>query len=225
MGEPAFLTPRAWCLPTPGPSWQVCLENALLLVSQLRPPRPLATGAVSEDAIVLPPPFCCSVGAAATTHLRHSLCCSLLLLHTAAVPQSRYQSRDYWGHSGKVQQPCRCTVHAAGGAAVTAAVPQSRYQSRDYWGSVSCVLQPCGCSAHAAVTSHCCIHCSLCLGWASGLAGLLDAKGLVPPHAGSLVVGPHGGRPPAGVPAAAAPPPCHWWGFGGRPPSPTALLL
>ena len=50
-------------------------------------------------------------------------------------------------------------------------------------------------------------------GWVSPCAGtwLLDAKGLVPPHARSLVAGPHGGRPPAGFSAAAAPPPSHWW--------------
>ena len=82
-------------------------------------------------ALVLRPPHRRPLLAAC---MQHSPRCSLLfavctLLLTAAVPQSRYQSRDYWGSTAKVKQPHGCTIHAAAAAALIAAVTQSCYQS------------------------------------------------------------------------------------------------
>ena len=45
------------------------------MVSQLQLPCPLATGGVSKDALLLPTPFCCSLGAAATP--LQAVCCGL----------------------------------------------------------------------------------------------------------------------------------------------------
>ena len=97
VGGPGSLMPRAWCLRTPGPSWRVHTGDAPLLVPQLRPPRPLATSGVSGDTLLLQPPCCDSLGAAAT--LLQAVCCSLhaaltalqstlvySLLHTAVAP-------------------------------------------------------------------------------------------------------------------------------------------
>ena len=170
------------------------MEDALLLVSQLRPPRPLATGGVSEDALLLPPPFCCRVHAAATTHLQHSVCCSLQFAALQLYPNPVTNVETI----GALQAVCRSLV-----AAVL---------------MLQTLVTVVSTAAHASAGPE---------GWVSPCGGtwLLDAKGLVPPHTGSLVAGPHGGRPPAGVSGVATPPAGHWWGFGVRPPSPTAFLL
>ena len=53
------------------------------------------------------------------------------------------------------------------------------------------------------------------VGWVSPCGGtwLLDAKGLVPPYAGSLVAGPQRGCVPDGAPTAAVSSAGHWWAF------------
>ena len=78
----------------------------------VRPPRPLATAGFSEDAVLFPPPFCCSLVAVATP--LQTVSCSLRAaltalqfvvcsLHIATTPSPVTNPLDYWGFAAKGQ--------------------------------------------------------------------------------------------------------------------------
>ena len=118
VGEPGSSTPRAWCFPTPGPFWQVRLEDALPLVPQLRPPSPSPLVGFWRTPSLSHRPLAAALVLQPSGSTAHAAMGAAV---TTAIPQSRYQSRDYWGSAAIVL--CGGSIRAAVRAAATAAVP------------------------------------------------------------------------------------------------------